>query len=244
MAAPKTDDGKPIFLANLFRGDVAIVHCGVGDDIANGIRFDGQVFQSSTTLQEDKIIEWQFKEWIYLAGGILNHKNAILGDWVSFEVCAPLTSGISNPGAGFYAKQPIGGGANRFIPQTNGGWDLNLVETLNANVQFTKVVPVPNTTKTGYFDWDEDTEIVTSNSNGEGQFDLIDVSITLSKFVAKVPLVNSVNSSIAIDFTVPAVKPKKILAHWKYKVILHSASVHSQAVEIGWWLFTARRKTT
>ena len=235
---PLTSDGKPILLINLFPGDVSVNYAGVGDDITNGVRGSGQLLQASTALVEDLVTEWQFKEWVYLAGGIAHHKNANFGDWITYELYAPATVGTSNPGAGAYAKQAVGGGLSRFKPQANGDWDLNLTEKLNANVGFTKVVPVPNEGGTGYFDWDDETETVTANADGKGSFDLFDAALPLGKFITKVPLLNSGT----IDFTVPAVKPKKILAHWKHKLTLHHVVVAQ--TDLVWMLFTARKKTT
>jgi hypothetical protein len=236
---PFTDDGKPISLVNAFPGDVNVNFCGVGDDIAGGVRFAGQLFMSATALVEDKVTEWQHMEWVYMAGGALTFSGAKFGDHVSYEVFAPATAGTSVPATGQYAKQAIGGGASRFIPQVNGLWDLDLAEKLNANVGFTKVVLIPSETGTGYFDWNDETEVVTQNADGKGKFNLLDVPVTLSKFVSKVPLIGP---SGIVNLMPGELKPKKILAHWKHKITLHHAV--TDTLELGWFLYTARKKTT
>lgn len=238
---PVTSDGKPIFLPQLFPGDVIPLFLGCADDPITGIRFGGTRFAVATSLAEDVVVEWQFIEWVYLAGGNVWATGQDVNDWISYEMSAPATVGTSNPGAGGFNKVTVAAGVNLYVPAVNGNWDLNLTEKLNANVGFTKVVPVPSEdvegNGTGFFDWSADTEVVTLNIEQKGHFNLFDVEIKLAKHVQKVPLLGG-----HVDFTVPATKPKRILAHWKNKAIIHNDS--AKLLKVAWYQYGARKKAT
>lgn len=220
---PKADDGKLFVAPNIFPLGSLTNFCGVADDVAQGLVGQGDLLTIASVSQGDteKII--QFIEQSFLAGGFIQYDGGIIGDWVSFAVVVPGTVGTSNPGAGMWNKVPIGGGINVFVPAAgNGNWDLNLSEKENANVSFSKVRPVPAPSG-GFIDWNEDTEAITLNASQKGGFNLFDADMTINEFITKVPLLGSGQ----FVMTVPAVKPIKMLAHWKYKITLHNSTEKS-----------------
>lgn len=235
---PHTTDGKPIFLPQLFRGDVTTTHTGVGDDITNGTRWAGTRCRITRSTAGDQSGSFQFMEWVYLAGGGGYYRNANYGDYVDLCVVAPATAGTSNVGAGAYDKVVAGTGYI-FVPNgtTTGDWDLNLTEKLNANVGFTKVVPVPNEANTGWFDWEEN-EVVSFNSAQLGRFDLYDFETTLARFVVEVPVLGDGD----MHFSIPAIKPKRILPHWRFDGKLHNES-GGNTLEVAWNLFIGRKSS-
>lgn len=241
LAAPldvRTADGKPITLMNLFPGDVSINYPGAGDDVATGQRFAGAPFRLAAADYGAHAVEWQFREWVYLAGGNLTYQGAQPGDELTFLVYAPASPATEAPGAGAYAKQPVGGGLSRFVPQAGGGWDLDLAARASAAVGFSAVVPVPNPIGAGAFDWSPDTEQVTANAGAKGGFDLYDGPIPLGQFVSRAQLLGTAH----LPLTVPGVKPKRILAHWRYKIAIWNSEAKS--LDVVWSLFVGRKVTT
>ncbi len=235
---PLTSDGKPIHLSNMFPGNVNINYPGEGDDITNGTLRGGAAFEYNGSSVGSTDIEWQFKDWRYMAGGELIYTGADLGDYISYRNYAPATSGTSvTAGTGDHAKIDTGLGFNMWAPAGTPGagsadWDIDLTETLNENVDFSKVVPVPSDDQTGLYDWDPDTEAVTINEDGKGKFDLFDAEIQLTEFVSKARMLGT----NGITLTVPAIKPKRILPHWKHKVTIYQAGTHT--LKACWFLYT------
>lgn len=238
MGVPKTGDGKPIVLMNLFPGDVSINYPGAGDDIATGQRFAGAPFRLDVATEGAHVVEWQFREWVYLAGGHLSFIGCGGGDELTFLVYAPASPSTATQGVGAYAKQLVGGGLSRFVPQAGGGWDLDLAARASAAVGFSAVVPVPNPICAGAFEWDEETEAVTASESGKGGFDLYDGPIPLGQFVSRAQLLGNAH----LPLTVPGVKPKRILAHWRYKIALWNSA--AKPIAVSWSLFVGRKVTT
>ena len=105
------------------------------------------------------------------------HENATLGDWVAYQVYSPAqpSGGITeNTGAGDYDKEVVVSGVlNRFKPQTNGDWDLDITSALNSNVDFTKAVVAPAAVVNhGYFDYNKNNNTITAVASGTGKYDI------------------------------------------------------------------------
>lgn len=232
ITEPKTDDGKTYVSPNMFPLDSVTNFCGVGDNIETGIIGEGNtigIFSSSLGYSTQ---EFQFAEQSYLAGGQVFFKNGEFGDHVSFLVYASATQGTQAQESSF-AKYSVASGVNIYIPYQNGGWNLDLTETLNSNVGFSKVTPVPAQSN-GYFDIDSNGEFLTVNQNGTGEYNLFDIDIPLNEFVTKLPLIGEGN----ISLTVPAVKPMKMLPHWRYKITLYNSS--NKNLSMAAFLYRAR----
>ena len=244
-SGPRTSDNKPIVIASQFNGSVRPVFSGVGDNIASGVRFDGELFQMESDRGggEVRTQDWQHMEWLYIAGGMVAPVGGTLGDWFTYEIVAPASPATSNPGAGAYDKADIGGGVNVFVPNgtITGDWDLDISAKLNANVGFSAVVPVPSSTQTGAFDWDPSTELVTPNLAGQGLFNLFDAEIHLVTFAAKLPV-----GDLCTDLRLNTVKPKRLLAHWIHRVtwnITNPVAPNNVKKSMSWILLGARETT-
>lgn len=228
------DDGVPYRVANMFPKGVLAQYVAVGDDVANGTKYgDTNRFHIVSTSVEQVPFTWQYIDTVWMGGGQISAGGQAPADWVSMRVYAPATVGTSNPGSGAYDKVAIGGGLNVFVPapSVDGDWDLNLTEKLNANVDFTKVNPVP-AGGAGWFDYDYDTHVCTLNADQKGGYNLIDGEVTLGRQVVKVPLCQ-------LQLTVAEVVAKPMLPHWKYEITVDHGS--TEELNVCWIMFIGRR---
>ncbi len=237
ISGPRTNDGKPIFLPNLFPGNVILYICGVGDDTTT--LGAGDDFKLQATANQTITQDFHFRDWVYLAGGGIFYE-AANADKISVKLWTPASTVTASSGGntGNCNLVALGGGKNLIVPAAGNGTH-NLVSA----------VPVPSydeengETPVGYWDWSEpDTGVGTMTANpGAGKWNLVDYSIDLAYFVRGLQLVGN-GADGSFDITVPAIKPKKILPQWKFTVTLDAgSSLHT--VKISWYLVTARRKT-
>lgn len=234
---PAADDGVPYRVANMFPQGVLAQYVGLGDDIANGVRYGAaNRFHIVSTAVEEVDFEWQYKDTVWMGGGQLTGAGQSPADWVSMQVYAPATAGTSNPGSGAYNKVAIGGGASIFVPApaVDGDWDLNLTEKHNANVDFTKVVPVP-AGGAGWFDYNYETHVCALNADQKGGYHLIDAQMVLGRQIQKTALCQ-------FQLTVPEVVAKPMLPQWVYKVTVNHAS--TEELNVCWIMFIGRRDIT
>ena len=77
--------------------------------------------------------------------------------------------------------------------------------------------------------------MVSLKSNQKGTYNLFDQDIHLLTFIAKVPLPFTGERK----FLEPAVRPKLLLPHWKFKVVLHRESEGTVSVHFD--LYIARK---
>jgi hypothetical protein len=243
LGSPETSDGKPIFLPCLFPGNVFLYPTGAGDNVTNQTRGDGQAFVVKCSAEQDYNVEFQFIDWVYLAGGGIKWKNGEEGDWVSLAIYAPATPVTPN-GSGTgncNLVDPGVGAAILIVPAAgNGAYDVDLEDA----------IPVPSYTENeegiqtpnGFYNWsDPDTGsgVVTAGVPQASPYNLFAVALDLVRFANRLQL----EGAEIQDLTVPAVKPKKILPQWKFKVTAHHAAGTADLV-VHWWLTTARIKTT
>jgi hypothetical protein len=233
---PKTSDGKPIFLPNLFPGDVEVNFAGAGDSAT--VRGDGSAFMCSQPTEGDASVTWSFKDWVYVAGGEISHRGCRLGDHISFKVTAPATVATAAAGDGNANKVAVGGGLNVIVPAAgDGAW----------NVAEADRVPIPaynaEGVATGYWTWNEPDEgkgVVAAGAPGTSSYNLFDQPLDLIRWATKLHLLGDGQ----IDLKLSSVKPKKLLPHWTCHVDLHGDGASGALNEVTWLLFTARRKTT
>lgn len=233
MGIPKTSDGKPIFLPNLFPGNVFLYITGVGDT-ANAIG-DGTEFTNASNVAGTTTTEWQFRDWVYLSGGTVITSDAVFGDKISMMLYAPASTVSANVGnTGNCNLYALGGGKNMVLPAAgNGAYDL------------VSGVPVPSYDEgngeipDGYWDWSNpDTGLGTlSAAPNEGGYNLFDFPVNLVSFIKNIPLIGTG----PVNIPIPAIKPKKVLPHWKFKVSLVNSG--NSNLKVGWFLVTARRTT-
>lgn len=239
MGVPKTADGKPIYLPNIFPGPVVLYYAGSSDHPTNG-RGAGDSFLISTTQAEDAVFEFSFNDWVYLAGGYMHWQNAVAGDWVSMKLKAPATPVTAAPGNNGNCNLVNG---VVIVPAAGNG---------AYNVDLTQAVPIPAQASAtgddegppnGYWDWEEPQigkgTVTASATPGAAKWQLLAVDIDLTRFVSKMQLLGTNR----LDVMIPAIKPKKILPQWKIRVDLHSASARDPALNFVWLLVTARVKS-
>lgn len=216
---PSLGDGKPLFAPNRFSQGIMTNRTGVGDDVENGIRFGGEFINFDITTSGEHYLTVQFIEPTEVAGGsFYAWEGSEMYDHLSFEVNVDATPSVLTSGIGNMSKFPIFEGApvNIYVPTVSGDWTIDLSETLNENVKFTKATPVPNPYKTGFFDYNGLTNTLTVNTNQKGQFDLYDFPMRLGQFMTKI-FIAPKETMNCVD---PAVKPFACLPHWKLKATL------------------------
>lgn len=235
MAVPKTADGKPIYLPNIFPGPVVLYYAGSADHATNG-RGQGDMFIISSSAAEDKYLEFSFNDWVYLAGGYIKWTGAQAGDYVSMKLIAPATPVTAAPQNDGNCNVVNG----IIVPADgDGAYDVNLDDAVPVPAQATATGDdegLPN----GYWDWSEPQTgkgTVTVGEVGKARWHLLASSVDLTRFVSKMPLLG--NSEL--DAMIPAIKPKKILPHWKLRVDLHNSAAKN--LDLVWILVTARVKT-
>lgn len=229
----KTSDGKSVYAPNIFPGRVFVYYAGAGD--STSVRGDGTAFYATKSSSGDEIVEWNFIDWVYVAGGGLMWENAKVGDSISLELYAPAT--VVVPNASNTGNCDIINGV--IVPAAgNGAYDVDL----------TVAVPVPayneempEQSGTGFWEVTDPTTgkgVITPGVPGQAKWHLIAANVALTRFVNKMPMLNSAT----IDLSVPAVKPKKALPQWKFKLTLHNND-GTATLNASWYLITARAKT-
>jgi hypothetical protein len=232
---PTTSDGKPIFLPNLFPGNVLLYYAGCGDSREGG-RGAGPLFQLSSTTAEDKVIDVYFNDWVYLAGGALSWSGGEIGDYAVLDVICPATPVTPANGEG---NCNVVNGV--IVPALgNGSYSVDLSVATPVPAQTVLVDEFTPSTPNGYWDWSEPPTglgTITPGSPGAASWHLIAAEITLVRFISKMPLVGTGS----MDAQVPAVKPKKILPQWKFRVTLHNSG--EKSLNLTWHFITARITT-
>jgi len=237
-----TSDNRIVMQPDIFPDKSHVCYTSRGDDISSGVMWGGAAFFASITGGSiSTVVEWQFKDFVRLAGGFFTISGSDVGDWLDYRVYAPSSAPAetANPGSGGYNKAPVGGGINMYVPDpsSSGSHDLDLTSTINANVGITKVVPIPADGK-GYFDYDFDTGIVSPSVPGSGRYYLFDQQRDLSRFLIEVKIV----ADDVLDLRIPSMQPKIVLPHWVHRV--EYSRVDAAKVDLAWQLLISRRSTT
>lgn len=235
VLGPVTSDGKPIFLPNLFPGNVLLYYAGCGDSREDG-RGKGTLFQLSSTAAEDKTLEAYFNDWVYLAGGALSWEGGVIGDYVTLEVICPAT--VVTPASSDGNCDVVNG---VIVPAAGtGAYNVDLSAAVPVPAQSVLVDEATPSTPNGYWDWSEPTTglgTITPGNPGSSPWHLIAAEVKLVRFISKLPLLGTGT----MDAQVPAVKPKKILPQWKFRVALHNST--EKSLSLTWNFITARIST-
>jgi hypothetical protein len=124
---PKTSDGRPISLTSRFRGDVDPYFAGVADTDAG--RALGDLFcinwGTAPGSPDDKLLEFAFCDWVYVAKGTVRWVNAGPGDYLAFKAFAPATTTVANEGSGNCNLVPTGLGFSAIVPSVAGSHDYS-----------------------------------------------------------------------------------------------------------------------
>lgn len=241
LDGPATNDGKPIFLSNMFPSGVFLYITGAADDVASATgRGDGASFMLASDVAGDESLDFQFADWVFLAGGGIQAQGGQVGDHVSLEIYAPATPVVANAsGAGnCNLVDPGVGQAILIVPAAGDG---------THDVDLSQAVPIPASNDdaaagTGYYEWSAPDAgkglVLVSSTPGRGKYNLFTVQNKLARFVNRYPL----RSDQYIDLTVVGIKPHRILPHWHFVVSMHNAG-HA-GLKVSWNLVAARAATT
>lgn len=229
---PTASDGRINVLPTLFPANVAMTIVGAGDDPVNGNGVGTPfVHSSSDGYLTQHTVTWGHNDYMYLAGGQLMYSNAVIGDTVDYWVYAPATPVTGAGGTGNVSL--TGPGNVLIIPGSN----------TNYSVDLTQAVPVPNVAGTGFWDWNSPASgvgkgTITSNLSQQGGYDLYVIPINLTHAVTAFQM----SGTRTVDLIVPALIPRKVLPHWKHKVIVTNSG-HDN-LQLTWALTIARIKNT
>lgn len=236
---PMTKDGRVINMPSIFGNALDIYFGGRGDDITNNSRLRGPRLDLKQTGDGTNSLTWQYCKRIWVAGGTLIYSGAVFGDWIRYDIFAPATAGTSNPGAGEFDKYEIvaESGLYTYIPNATheGDWDVSLTARCNANVEFSKAVPIP--TSGGFFDYDYDSDggNLTLNTAQTGNTTLFDFDFDLIEIVNDVGILGN----RSLPFSLPASWGAKALQpQWKHKVTINHEG--SGDLETTWHLVPGR----
>jgi hypothetical protein len=228
-----------------FRSDWSAHYCGVADDITNGTRQAGAGLTLSSSVIELKQLDYQFTEPLEIAGARVRFADAVVGDWVHYEVVAPATPISSTPGTGNVNLADVGG-FNILVPAPlgDGSHTVDLGAALNANVDFTAATPVPAPAVDGYFNYAEDAPaadqlaVVANPGAPNGNVNLFDAEITISGYAVKHQLLGGGEDWLVSTFTGKA----RVEPHWIHRVKLNNSTTKS--LDVVWSLLVARKTST
>lgn len=236
-------EGTPIFNPDKIPQGYILYVTGAFDDIDAETRGSGALFQVSKTDVGSASIEGRFLEQVYVVGGGVGSDGAGAGDWASYESYAPASSPEDKTGThdGNANKVPTGLGFNIIVPApgNNGDWNVD-GSTLEGGQINQGLVPVPNTSGAGYWNWDPtaDPSITPVANPGapDGSYDLYDAALPLARQANRIPLLG-----IHGDVSPDAVRPRLMLPHWKVKITVYRAT--SGTVTASAWLSMGRKTT-
>lgn len=221
---PQAIDGSPFVSPCMFPAGVYLYITGSSDGTVIG---EGDQFVLTSEEEEDKSFEFQFQDWVLIAGGGLFPTGAVRGDWASMGVYCPATPITPNVGGTGNCNLVNG----IIVPAAgDGAYDVDLGE---AN-------PVLTPLHDGFWDWDfppTGKGTVTVGEPQKAKAHLIAANYDLARFVNRV----SISKNEQLEFTIPAIEPKIMLPHWKGKVTIHNSGHTGLAVE--WYITCARART-
>lgn len=191
----------------------SIYGVGEADNITNGTYGGGVQLQFDSTNDER---EFQLLNHYYAIGARAVWKNCDIDNYFSATLIAPASSGFTNT-TGDFDKVNLGGSLNMYKPVTagTGAWDADLTDTL-AGTSILKATPVPSAGNQGWFDYDSETNILTTNMSQTGGYNLYDFDVNLHAFGRRVWGTSQSGGVTGID--VPDLVGKLIYNSWKVKL--------------------------
>lgn len=210
---------------------------GEGDDIAATPQTvgGGQAFEASCSTADDCVVEWSYRDPVWIAGGSFRFQGAQMGDKVSFVIYAPATAVVAN----------VGGTGNCnlvgavIVPAAgNGAYDVDLA-TCN---------PIPTADEAPYSGYWEHAlpanmkgrgTTTPSSTPGQAKYHLLAVDYDLDRFVNGERLLGSGENfyepqNINVSLCMPG---------WEFKCTLHNET-GTHTVEAVWRVLVSRYWTT
>lgn len=233
----------PLFNPNILPAGYMLWTTGAFDDLATGKRGRGaELIVEATGPDTLAVLDGQFFEHIYIHSGEMSALAPALRDWGGMLVYAPASAPTEAPGGdGNANKVATGLGFNVIIPAPlgDGAWNVDGA-TLQVGEINAGLVPVPNASGAGYWDWDPDASPsitpVENPATPDGSYDLFDAALPL------VMQGNKVHTAHQSKPCCPDVlKAKKVLPHWVIRFLFH----RHEAGEAGAsFMLRCSRKTT
>lgn len=255
------DDNRLIVAPSLMPDTYSPQFIGSGDDFANGTRGNGQSLHISMPDGSGPTMTTSARciDRCLAIGAYLTCYGSNIADYLNINLVAPATPvTINGSNTGNCNLVNIGPG-NIIIPAANNGThDVDLTVAVNSNLQgpnpvlVTMAVPVPAedisgnlTVYNGYFNWDEETGAITYDYQQQGQFNLFDFEITLSKWIQHWNVWAPPGMVHKHKFFLGN-KGARILPHWKLDIITTRDVSHATldpAVEYQLMFYIARKNT-
>lgn len=223
----RTSDSVPFVSTNIFPPWAVLYFAGCGDGAGRG---DGAEFNLSRDTAGEAVLEFGFNDGVYAAGGGIGFQGAEVGDWCSMELFAPATT-----------FTPVGSGGNCNVDPTTG---LILPAAGNGTLNLVSPVPVPALDDDtglgkGFWDWSDPWTgkgTVTPGTPFKSKWYLVAGAVPLARFVSKLQLLGNGT----VNITIPTIKPKYLLPHWRWKLTLHNHTGHA-GLKVTWWVVLARK---
>lgn len=222
------ETGREVVLTTRFPNHIDPYFAGSGD--AGGVIGDGVAFTSATSAIGDDTLIFSFQDWVHLTQGVIYHENGKIGDHLSMLIFAEATTPTLAPLMD--GDCDVVGGT--LIPAEGDG-------AYNLPVDTADIHPVPALDSrgqpAGHWQWDEpDTGFGAFTPKTKGDYYLFTTSKNLTRWANKVPILGS-----GYVYFAPETRSRKVLPHWKFKVVVHNSGV--ETLNVAWRMDTARKKT-
>lgn len=211
-----------------------------GDDLnatppASGISLGTPMYVHGDT-SGDHSIEFRFKEPVQVRGGeawLLTNFNK--EDYASVELFASETAVVSNAGAGNCNLVPVGP-YQLIVPAAgNGAYDVDLDSKVGTS-SVHQASLVPASAGDGFFDYDEETNVIALNATQTGGYNLFNSEIILQRFLNHVRIRQEKDTFLGFE-------AKTVMPHWSWRVILHHGGPGTRSVEICFRLLMYRENS-
>lgn len=231
VSAISTREGRPIVQPVTLGENQWHYWHSVGDT-AGALRA-GAHFTLSKDVAGDGVLEWRYRDPVWMAGGDLTFQGALVGDHVSFCVYAPATPVTASEGGNT-------GNCNVYygviVPAPgNGAYNVDLADCH----------PVPTSAEDGYWDYALPADMkftgttVLSETPGAAKYHLITQRFDLTEFVAHEMLLGSGKSS----YTPENINASLCLPEWRFECTLHNDD-GGHTIEAVWRVLVSRYWTT
>ncbi len=236
-------DNRLVVAPSLMPDTFTVQFIGNGDDVANGTRGNGQQYHISmpdggpTTMTSTL----QCVDSTLAIGGTITSANGNMADTINISMIAPATPvTVNGSGTGNCNLFNVGPG-NIIIPAplNNGTHDVDLTTPLNANVAgpdpvlITQATPIPAedisgnlVIYNGWWNWEGTTGAISSDILQQGQFNLFDFPITLTKWIRNWPVWTLPGTMYQHKFFIGN-KGARVLPHWKLEIVTTRDASHA-----------------
>lgn len=234
----RTTDSVPFVSANMFPPWASLYFTGAADASERG---NGETFSLSRSAAGDEMKEFSFLDGLYAAGGGVFWRNGNPGDTISLECHSEGTPVTPTPGTGNCNLVEVPGvGAVMIVPAYAGGG--------SHTVDLTNARPIPaiddmTQQGVGFWDWSDPWTgkgVVTPAAPLKGKWYLFTIHMVLGRFANRIPLLGDGQLPLQVD----TIKPKYFLPHWHWHVNVHRETTATPALDVSFYLMTARKKTT